>query len=338
MGKKKDKAQGNTDQNGKEEAATWRSICGIALKSLLSLSKLLLVCLVNGLGENFPLNSKVTLANEEHLSGDPPESSSDVFFGVDGCVIHLKAQTERQDGVEAWCLDYDHFLTKDVWQGNTPIRVYPATYVIYLGRVTNIPGKSTYRIFYPNSGYYDYTVKNFVCLDKPIEELEEKRLYALIPFQVIQTMDYLFDTNGEILTPTEEEINKLETLFLKIVESIDDGYNGGYAELGDEIQLDEIALTLYNHITVMYENKGGDKHMLDHVAEVLHLADDKVLSHVFKLEEEKDNALAQLAERDAQLEQQGAQLEQQGAELAQRDARIIELERELEALKKSAAG
>lgn len=69
--------------------------------------------------------------------------------------------------------------------------LFPESMVIYLDSVHKVPKCSELTIIFPNGSKHIYRIPNFLYQEHEIRELNQKKMVALIPFQLLKVRDII---------------------------------------------------------------------------------------------------------------------------------------------------
>lgn len=265
-----------------------RDIFDRTFKRIFSLSNNAILSLVNGLfGTNHPPGSTVVYANRESTNATLKHHYADVFLLVNGQFhYHLEAQMTYSNDIILRVFEYGFYHALESHTDGSLHLKFPEPVVIYLADRDDIPPESTLHIDFQGQASVDYRVRNFVYLRHSLEELEQKKLIILIPFQALRVRALLYDSRGRLKYPEKEEFEQL----LRIVESdiiaaIEANLSAGNITPADAVELLSLTKNLYAQIILHYQNRGGDQDMRPLLPGAIRLPEDEFIFHAREVEE-----------------------------------------------------
>lgn len=284
-------------------------------KRIFALSDTAIISLINGVFETVhPLDSTVVYTNRESTSAALRHRFADVFITINGCHhYHLEAQMAVDQSIIIRVFEYGFYHAMES-RDNDYSLTFPEPVVIYLENYCDVPAESVIHIVFSGQGSFDYHVKNFSYLSHSLQELNQKKLIVLIPFQMLRIRKLLYDEHGILKYPSKDEFEELKSIINSdILNSIETNKIAGNITIDDVNQLIELTNQLYEQIMIHYQEKGGDEAMKPLLPGAWELPNDK---YRFRIDElEKENSI--LTDRNSALT----------AEIASLKTRIMELER-----------
>lgn len=273
-------------------------------KRILSLSARAVINLINGLfGTDYPTDSSITYNWTEFEDDSLQKTLADTIITVNGIhSYHMEAQMENDTDIVFRVLDYGfrHANRTRSTQQEPYLLRFPEPKVIYLYSETQIPEKYTVRLLFENQGSFDYEVSTVNLLTTSIQEINERKLVILIPFQLLKLRKLLSKTR------TPETIQQLQNLIENdILGTIEKNLQLGNISAGDARLLMELTRRLLRHLYAGYAETEEVCAMYDH-----------------SLDLEMDKLLDRLAEKDEQLSEQRQQLSEKDAEIARLKAEL----------------
>ncbi len=286
-------------------------------KRIFSLSNAAILSLINGLfGTAYPPDSSIDYMNRESTDAALKHHFADIFLVVSGeHPYHLEAQVVYDNTIVLRVFEYGFHHAMDRRQDNSFRLDFPEPAVIYLVDSPQIPAESTLHINFHGQGTFDYHVRSFIYPRHTLEELEQKKLIVLIPFQMLRLRAILYDKSGHIKFPTREEFQQLKEIVTRdIMNSIQANATAGNITYADAAKLADLANGLYNQILTHYQNRGGDQSMGVMLPGAIELPHDDI---IFKLEklEDLEKKIPALTEKNAALADENARLKARLAEL-----------------------
>ena len=200
--------------------------------------------------------------------------------------------------------------------------IFPQPCIIYLdeGKKDKVPDEYTLTLEFREQGTFDYKVPVVKLQNMKAQELDDKKLFVLLPFQLLRVRKKIAKVRSK------ENMDELQALLLNdIIGLINRNEEVGNLSTSDAMNLRDLTLKLYKAIYLKYtELEDLTMWLYDQSFE---LFTDKFDKTVEELQEE-------VAEMRDALEHSKTEIEQRENELAQKDARIRELEAMLEQAKK----
>ncbi|MBQ7920301.1 MAG: hypothetical protein IJ324_10230, partial [Lachnospiraceae bacterium] len=294
-------------------------------KRILTLSTKAVVNLINGLfGTNYPENSKLTYNWTEFENDNLDKFLADTMITVnENNCYHMEAQMENDTDIVFRVFDYcfQHAKRERVSEGGTYILNFPEPKVIYLYSSTEIPEKYTLQLQFGKQGCFNYEVSTFNFLTTSLEDLNQKRLIILIPFQLLKLRKLLSKTR------TPETIERLQKLLeCDILNSINMNLEAGNISLNDSRILLELTQKLLRHLYARYPEMEEVCKMYDHS---LDLEIDRLIDQFEELDSKIQKATEELSQKDEQLSQKDEQLSQKDEQLSQKDEQLSQKDEQL---------
>ncbi len=262
-------------------------------KRLFSLSNKAILNLINGLfGTDYPPESTVVYTNRESTDANLKNHYADIFILVNGQFhYHLEAQMTLDDNIVLRVFEYGfHHAMESQRDGNLHL-VFPEPVVIYLVDQDDIPPESTLRIDFQGQASISYRVRNFIYLRHSLEELGQKKLIVLIPFQVLRLRSLLYDSHGRLRSPDEKAFEQLlKTVKSDIIRAINTNLSAGNITAVDAGKLLDLTNNLYQQIILHYQERGGEQAMRPLLPGAMRLPNDQFYFYVEDLEEKYDAA------------------------------------------------
>lgn len=156
-------------------------------KRCLMLSNRAIIQFINGIYEvNHPLDSEVTYNWTEHEDDDLRKTLADTIITI-GRVssYHLEFQMSEDGSITFRILEYgfNHAIKK---QKDEAVLEFPEPILICLYEAKAVPAEKTLEIRFGNQGVYHYKVPVIKYLALSQEELHQKNMIILIPFQLLK--------------------------------------------------------------------------------------------------------------------------------------------------------
>ena len=308
-----------------------------AFKRILTLSEKTVINLINGLFDtDYPTNSKITYNWTEHEDKDLKRTLADSILTINGREsYHIEAQMTEDEEIVFRFIEYGfgHAYKNRTFVSGGERMVFPRPCILYLdeGKKDEVPDEYTLTLLFEEQGEFTYKVPLVKLQNISVEELNEKKLIALLPFQLLKLRKKIENLR------TKENMEELQRFVVDdIMESIRRNEDVGNISHNDALDLIDLTTKLYMKIYSKYKELeeftvrlydqsmelATDKYekTVDELEEELELMSDK-LKKVESLREENDGLRANLAEKDEkvkELEQTICNLELRLKELEQK--------------------
>ena len=286
-----------------------------AFKRILTLSEKTIINLINGLFDtDYPTDSKITYNWTEHTDKDLKRTLSDSILTINGRdSYHIEAQMTEDEEIVFRFIEYGFghaYKNRSFFSGGERM-VFPRPCILYLdeGRKDKVPDEYTLTLLFENQGEFSYKVPLVKLQNMSIEELNEKKMIAPLPFQLLKLRKKIDNLR------TEENLEELQSFVINdIIESIYKNEVVGNISHNDAMDLIELTTKLYMKIYSKYkELEDFTMRMCD---QSLDFISDKYEQRIEDLENKK-----------AELESKTTELENSNEELQKI---IKDLERRLE--------
>ena len=269
-------------------------------KRCLMLSNRAIIQFINGIYEvNHPLDSEVTYNWTEHEDDDLRKTLADTIITIGGVSsYHLEFQMSEDGSITFRILEYgfNHAIKK---QKDEAVLEFPEPILICLYEAKAVPAEKTLEIRFGNKGIYHYKVPVIKYLALSQEELHQKNMIILIPFQLLKLRKEIEKER------TEENLKALKYLVTHdIINSIAMNVEAGNITPTDGRKLKSLTLQLYHHIYDKYQEV-ADEGVSEAVEEALILDIDIIeLEHKkeMKKKQEEVDALKLLLQGKSQEE------------------------------------
>lgn len=269
-------------------------------KRIFNLSDIAIINLINGIFEtNYPLNSKVSFPNKEYVNRNLKRKFADLFIVINGDVYHIEAQMTKDETIVLRAFEYCFYNALENRESDDVLK-FPEPVVIYLDDIENVPETSTLTIEFGKQESFVYRVNNFLYQKKEIEELNQKKMVILIPFQLLKLRSLIAKE------PSKDNFNKLKKLIAHdILDSIRENLKAGNITESDADQLKELTTQLFDHIYHHYDALGGYEEVRPLLDGAIELPLDKYRYQIDELEQKK----AMLEKENSELETEKTNLE-----------------------------
>lgn len=157
-------------------------------KKCISLSKRSTVQLINGLyDKNYPEDSDVTYNWTEHHDDDLRRTLADTIITIDDTdSYHVEMQMTVDEEIILRVFEYGFGHAIKSRDRNTYVLHFPNPRVIYLCEAEQSPDYLNLLILFEGQESYEYRVPVVKFQQMPLEELKQKKLIALLPFQILR--------------------------------------------------------------------------------------------------------------------------------------------------------
>ena len=301
-------------------------------KRCLSLSARSTVSLINGLyGTDYTPESKVTYHWTEHTDDSLHRTLADTIVTInDTHSYHLEFQMTLDGDIVFRVLEYSFH---HAFQVNTGIEelCFPEPMIIYLYDNEQFPDEYSLKINFGKQGSFLYKVPVFKYLQKSQEELNQRKLIVLIPFQLLRLRRAIEKER------TSENMTALKNLISHdILQTLDRNVEAGNITQTDAVRLGRMILYLYHHIYGKYGELAEEG--VTQMAEEALIFDVDILEHRIQiLERDKKNLerdKKNLEEKRRNLEESNRDLEESKRDLEEKKRDLEESKRDLEEKKR----
>ncbi|MBQ6875352.1 MAG: hypothetical protein IJN46_03835 [Lachnospiraceae bacterium] len=301
-------------------------------KKILTLSTKAVINLINGLFEtDYPEDSTITYNWTEFMDTELRRTLADTIITINNRYsYHIEAQLEKDEDIVFRVFEYG-FHHADHRRASTEeyhVLHFPEPKIIYLYSTKDIPNTYTLRLDFGGQGYFDYKVPVFKYLETSLEELNQKKLIVLIPFQLLKLRKLLQKNRSP------ENLQALQYLIEHdILDSIETNYQSGNISINDAYKLQRLTKQLYNYIYAHYAemeelNDMTDESLLLDI-DILEMKYEKKLAELDSALAEKNSILAKM---DSALAEKDSALAEKDSALAEKDSEIQRLKAELQRL------
>ena len=296
-----------------------------AFKRILTLSDKAIINLINGLfGTNYPTNSKITYNWTEHEDKDLKRTLSDSILTInDRDSYHIEAQMTEDEEIVFRVFEYGfgHAYKNRIIEKGGEIMEFPQPCIVYLdeGKKDKIPDEYTLTLKFREQGNFVYKVPIIKLQNITMQEMNEKKLIALLPFFLLK-----FRKKIEKIR-TKESMEELYILVANdIIGTIQKNEKIGNISRTDAFDLIDLTTKLYMKIYSKYEELGEFTMRL--YDQSMELASDKYEKTVEELEDEIEVMQEIIEEKDASLKAKDASLKAKDASLKEKDDKLKELD------------
>lgn len=285
-------------------------------KLVITLSRKAVINLINALfGTHYPADSTVEYNWTESVDNTLKRTLSDTIITINHVnSYHLEAQMTHDKNIVFRVFEYGfrHAGRTVDYDGELRVLRFPEPRIIYLYSETEIPEKYTLRLQFEKQQHFDYEVSTANLQNVSVEELHQRKLILLIPFQLLKMRTAV----QKKLTP--EVIEQLKNLlFHDILEGIQNSVNYGDITPRDASRLLDVTGKLLHHLYDEYEDI--KKEVCNMYDQSLELEVHKYFEQIDALEEELSQKDELLSQKDEALSQQARRIAELEAELAKRN-------------------
>lgn len=255
-------------------------------KRCLSLSKHSTINLINGLYHKaYPLDSEVIYNWTEHAADDLKRTLADTIITInrtDSFHMEIQMYPDGEIVFRVFEYGYRHALTTP---DKSSILRFPEPQIIYLYENGNTPEFLELIIDFGSQGQFTYRVPAFKYLKCSLEELNRRKLIALIPFQLLKLRKSIEKKR------TQENLSALKKLICDdIIGAIETNEAAGNISRSEGRKLRRMTLQLYQHIYQGYEEM--EESGMNEIAEEALVLDIDIIEHEHKKQiEAKDREL-----------------------------------------------
>ena len=297
-------------------------------KKILTLSSTAVVRLINGLfGTDYPPDSFITYNWTEQIDSSLKRVLADTILTIGGThSYHVEAQMEKDDDIVFRVFEYGYNHAQNdknrrprETEGYT--LYFPEPKIIYLFTRGKAPDEYALTLDFGTQGTFIYKVSTFKYLESTPEELMQKKMVILIPFELLKLREIMKKEH----TPENLELLK------NLIQNDIIGNNNKNLEIrnitaDDARKLRRLTHKLYDHIYSHY----------DELEELNEMTDESLMLDIDIIEKEHETQLARLKDEIAVLKTQLEESNKMTDESLMLDIDIIEKEHEKRLVAKDA--
>jgi len=264
-----------------------------AFKRILTLSEKTVINLINGLFDtNYPTDSKITYNWTEHEDKDLKRTLADSILTINGRdSYHIEAQMTEDEEIVFRFIEYGfgHAFKNRTFIDGGERMIFPRPCILYLdeGKKDKVPDEYTLIMEFENQGEFTYKVPVLKLQNFSVEELNEKKLIALLPFQLLKLRKKIQNIR------TDENLKELQDFVMNdIIETIRKNEDVRNISHNDAHNLIELTMKLYMKIFSKY--KELEEFTVRLYDQSMELATDKYEKTVDELEEENNQLKADI--------------------------------------------
>ena len=225
-----------------------------AFKRILTLSDKTVINLINGLfGTDYPTNSKITYNWTEHEDKDLKRTLSDSILTInDRDIYHIEAQMTEDEEILFRVFEYGfgHTYKNRTFENGDETLTFPRLCIVYLdeGKKDKIPDEYTLVLKFEDQGKFFYKVPVFKLQTLSLQELNDKKLIALLPFLLLKLRKKMEKIRSK------ENMEELQRLVVNdIMNTIRSNEAIGNLSSTDALDLIEMTTKLYMKIYSKYK-------------------------------------------------------------------------------------
>ena len=225
-----------------------------AFKRILTLSEKTVINLINGLFDtDYPTDSKITYNWTEHEDKDLKRTLADSILTINGRdSYHIEAQMTEDEEIVFRFIEYGfgHAYKNRTFVSGGERMVFPRPCILYLdeGKKDKVPDEYTLIMEFENQGEFEYKVPVVKLQNMSAEELNNKKLIALLPFKLLKLRKKIEKLR------TKENLEELQKLVADdIIMAIERNAEVGNISHTDALDLIEITTKLYMKIYSKYK-------------------------------------------------------------------------------------
>ena len=247
----------------------------------------------------------------EHEDRDLKRTLADSILTINGKnSYHIEAQMTEDEEIVFRFIEYGFgyaYKNRTFVDGGERM-IFPRPCILYLdeGKKDRVPDEYKLTLLFEDQGEFTYKVPLVKLQNMSVEELNRKKMIALLPFQLLKLRKKIENLR------TEKNLEELQKFVVNdIIESIYENETIGNISHSDALDLIELTTKLYMKIYSKYkELEDFTMRMCD---QSLELISDKYEKTVEELEEEvknKDEIINELQATVAKLQEQVRELQE----------------------------
>ena len=282
-------------------------------KKILTLSQKAVINMINGLfNANHPLDSEITYHWTETIDDQLKKTLADTIITINGRhSYHIEAQMYTDEDIVMRVFEYG-FGHSIKYSRDSNVLKFPTPKIIYFGDSQNVPDTYTLILDFGEQGQFEYKVDTFKYQDYSAQDINNKKMITLIPFQLLRFKKLL-----------KKECSMNNLIALKslvqndIIGSIQMNESVGNITGGDARRLVQLTKKLYGYLFSEYN-----------IMEVVKEMDESLVLEYDHLEKKYEA----IDKKQAEYEKNMAEYEKK---ISQQEAIIEMLTKEIEAIKKN---
>ena len=294
-------------------------------KKILTLSEKSVINMINGLFDtNYPLDSEIEYHWTEFVDDELKRTLADTIITVNRYnIYHIEAQVYDDDDIVMRVFDYGY--KHSIRNRREPdVLRFPEPRVVCFGDTKKVPDTYTLTVDFGEQGRFKYKVKTFKYQDYSVEEINNKKMIILIPFQLLRFRELLKkDCN-------DQNLSRLKSLVENdIIGSIYKNYQLGNITGSDMGRLIQMTKRLYNYLYSEY----SQMEVIDKMDEslILEYEDlDRKYAEIDRKQADYERRLKKYESTKAEYESTKAKYESTKAEYESTKAELVSTKAELE--------
>ena len=291
------------------------------IKKILTLSAVSVINLINGLfGTNYPKDSTISYNWTEFEDDELRRTLADTILTInERHSYHIEAQMYEDGDIvfRVFSYGYQHAERNRTSSKGTYILKFPEPKIIYLYASGKIPETYSLDLDFGTQGHFIYKVSTFNFMETSLEELNQKKLVILIPFQLLKLRKLLEKDR------CPENLKALQNLIQNdIIGSIETNLKLGNISMDDARRLRRLTKKLYDYIYAHYE----EMEVLNEMTDESLLLDFDIIEkeHAKALAEKEKSFQKVLAEMDNALLEKESALQEKANALQEKDNALQE--------------
>ena len=272
-----------------------------AFKRILTLSEKTVINLINGLFDtDYPTDSKITYNWTEHEDKELKRTLADSILTINSRdSYHIEAQMTEDEEIVFRFIEYGfgHAYKNRTFISGGERMIFPRPCILYLdeGKKDKLPDEYTLIMQFENQGEFAYKVPVVKLQNMSAAELNNKKLIALLPFQLLKLRKKIENLR------TKENLEELQKLVANdIIELIQMNEDVGNISHTDALNLIDLTRKLYMKIYSKY--KELEEFTVRLYDQSMELAGDKYEKTIEELEEENSELKETIRKLEKQLQ------------------------------------
>ena len=294
-------------------------IYDILFKKILTLSNMAVINLINGIfGTRHPTDSTVRYNWTEFSNNNLKRILADTIITIaDRYSYHFEAQMYKDSAIVFRVFDYSYhhacnYLSSE--EGQLVLR-FPEPIIIFLCEPDDLPDTYNLILDFGTQGQFTYKVGTFKFLDISPEELDQKNLIILIPFELLKLRKAIKQERSE-----ENKQKLIDLIQNDIIGSINRNFEAGNITIEDAIKLKRYTNALYLHIYAQYEE----------LLEVTEMTDETLMFDIDYMEKDFEEKLAIYQKMEQDFEEKLAKYQKMEQDFEGKLAKYQKMEQDFE--------
>ncbi|MCM1026956.1 MAG: hypothetical protein NC432_11005 [Roseburia sp.] len=224
-------------------------------KKTLTLSPIAVVNLINGLfGTDYSADSSITYHWTEFESEELRRTLADTILTIGGTggsrSYHIEAQMTRDDEIILRVFEYgfEQAMRYKGQEDGTWSLKFPSPMVVYLCAGNSLPDEYQLLLDFGEQGTFLYRVPVIRFQSLSAEEINERKLAALLPFRLLKLRENIRKNRSE------KNVEALKNLIQSdIIMNINRNLSAGNITQNDAYKMMRYTQKLYDHVYSRYE-------------------------------------------------------------------------------------